>query len=72
MSNWRKTFSWKPIQGYDHKETDPFGTTVYYNADNELHRTDGPAIEYANGYKEYWVNGRELSKEEFEREYGNI
>ena len=24
----------------------------------KLHRIDGPAVEYANGVKEYWVDGR--------------
>jgi hypothetical protein len=29
----------------------------YKNTKGEYHRTDGPAIEWKNGVKEYWVNG---------------
>lgn len=28
-----------------------------YLKDGLLHRSDGPAVEYANGGKEYWVEG---------------
>ena len=34
------------------------GTVVYRNELGEFHREGGPAIEYANGDKEYWVNGK--------------
>ena len=33
------------------------GTRRYYNNADELHRTDGPAVEYSNGVKEWWQNG---------------
>jgi hypothetical protein len=33
-----------------------------YYLDGELHREDGPAIEWASGTKEWWVNG-ELHRE---------
>ena len=36
---------------------DDFGTRRYYNAAGELHRVGGPAVEYANGSKEWWYNG---------------
>ena len=37
--------------------TEWFGTR-YYNSAHQLHRDGGlPAVEYADGYKEYWVNG---------------
>lgn len=29
----------------------------FWEKNGLLHREDGPAIEYANGGKEYWVNG---------------
>lgn len=32
------------------------GTRWYYNAAEQLHRTDGPAVEYSNGDKEWWQN----------------
>lgn len=30
---------------------------MHYNKAEQLHRTDGPAIEYLNGHKEWFVNG---------------
>jgi hypothetical protein len=30
-----------------------------------LHREDGPAIEYTNGGKEWWINGKEITEQEF-------
>jgi len=38
--------------------------------ENDLHRLDGPAIEYNNGNKEYYVNGQYVpvkSQKEFEK-----
>ena len=32
--------------------------TVWLNLEGKLHRTDGPAIEYADGYKEWWINDK--------------
>jgi hypothetical protein len=31
---------------------------VWVNSEWELHREDGPAIEYVDGSKEWWVNGK--------------
>ena len=31
---------------------------TFWLAGGQLHREDGPAIEYANGYHEYWVRGQ--------------
>jgi hypothetical protein len=31
------------------------------------HRDDGPAIEYADGRKEYWLNDERVTPEEFLR-----
>jgi hypothetical protein len=28
------------------------------NTDKKLHREDGPAVEYANGQKEWWIDGQ--------------
>ena len=36
---------------------DEHGCSRYYNAANQLHRLDGPAVEYVNGHKEWWQNG---------------
>jgi hypothetical protein len=40
------------------KETDSYGNTWYYNDLNQYHREDGPAIEYANGTKSWFLNGQ--------------
>ena len=34
------------------------GTRRYYNRSGQLHRTDGPAIEDADGSAEWYQNGR--------------
>ena len=39
-------------------EVDVFGTRKYHNSAGYLHRTDGPAIEYVDGHKEWWQNGQ--------------
>ena len=39
------------------KEIDQDGTIRYYNENNEFHREDGPAIEFTNGYKEWYKDG---------------
>jgi len=36
--------------------------TEWYNKSNQLHRENGPAIEWANGDKSYYING-ELHRE---------
>jgi hypothetical protein len=43
----------------------------WVNKNGELHRTDGPAIEWADGTKYWYVNGNRLTEEEFNAQYGN-
>jgi hypothetical protein len=38
-------------------KVDQNGTRRYYNSAGRLHRTDGPAVEHANGTKEWCQNG---------------
>jgi len=45
------------------KETDSNGTICYYNDLNQLHREDGPAVEYANGTK-FWYRNDQLHRED--------
>ena len=45
---------------------DALGTVRWYK-DGQLHREDGPAIEYASGKKEWWVNGVEYTEELFNK-----
>ena len=35
----------------------------FYN--NQRHRTDGPAIIWTNGVKEWWIGGKQLTEDEF-------
>lgn len=40
-------------------EVDPqTGARRYYNAAGQLHREDGPAVEFSNGNREWWQNGQ--------------
>ena len=45
------------MKNYDKKEIDNDGT-IEYTLNGQLHRTDGPAIEYANGDKYWYINGQ--------------
>ena len=38
-------------------EVDIYGTRCYFNNANQLHRTDGPAIEHADGSKSWFQYG---------------
>ena len=41
-------------------------TLIYRRYINvNLHREDGPAIEWSDGSKKWYLNGQELSEEEF-------
>ena len=40
------------------KRIDKYGTIRYYNDEEQLHREDGPAFEYSNGYKAWYLNGK--------------
>ena len=43
---------------YDIRE-DSYGAIQYYKpGTKELHRTDGPAVEYTDGSEEWYVNGK--------------
>ena len=33
------------------------GSKRWYNDQGQFHRTDGPALIYADGYQSYWING---------------
>jgi hypothetical protein len=32
--------------------------TIYENEFEELHRLDGPAVQFGSGHKEWWINGK--------------
>ena len=46
-------------------EVDKFGTWGYYNSAGELHRDDGPAVEWADGNEFWYINGWLMSEAEF-------
>jgi hypothetical protein len=50
-----------------------FGSKFYYKdkAMNIRHREDGPALEYADGDKEWWLNGRRHREDGAAIEYAN-
>jgi len=50
---------------------DEYGTKWYYNEQGQLHRTDGPAVEYANGDKSWWVNDQRHRTDGPAVEYAN-
>ena len=39
-------------------ETNENGTIIYRNADGDFHNPHGPAIVWADGHKEHWLNGK--------------
>ena len=42
----------------------PAGSRYWFDG-QELHRTDGPAVEHSSGMKLFYLNGRELSFEDW-------
>ena len=40
------------------REVDQEGTVRYHNSNNLLHREDGPAVEYSNGDRVWYLGGR--------------
>lgn len=45
-------------------EVDKSGNVRYY-LDGLLHREDGPAVKYDNGFKSYYLNNIRMSEEKF-------
>ena len=46
-------------------EVDIYGNRWYYNPANQLHRTDGPAVEGCDGHREWRLNGVELAEQQY-------
>jgi len=60
------TYKWKDKNGNVRKQT--FNDCKYYYGSNgKRHREDGPAIEYNNGDREYYLDGIKYSEEEYEK-----
>lgn len=41
--------------------------TVYRNDENQFHRLDGPAIEWIDGTKFWYINGKYYTEQEFQQ-----
>lgn len=41
---------------------DTFGNRLWVNKQGERHRIYGPAVEFANGKKEWWVEDKSITK----------
>jgi len=46
------------MENYAYKEVDQYGTVSYVNSKGQYHRLDGPACEWVNGDKVWWVNDK--------------
>lgn len=40
----------------------------YWYQNGERHREDGPAIEYADGDREWWIEGKAFTEEQFNKQ----
>ena len=47
------------------KEINTSGTIIYFNEQEQYHREDGPAIDYTNGDKYYYLMGKEYFYEDW-------
>lgn len=56
--------------GYSFFKTTKNGTKLWYK-NCQLHREDGPAIEWHDGDKDWFINGVQLSEEEFNQWLAN-
>jgi len=43
-------------------ETDENSTVTYRNANGKLHNSNGAAVVYSDGDKEYYINGKKLTR----------
>jgi len=46
------------LDRYDYPETDSNGSKIWKNKEGQVHRTDGPAIIYADGTQVYYIEGQ--------------
>lgn len=68
-----KDFVYYLVNGMYHREDNraaifyPTGTCYWYKH-GQIHRENGPAIQFANGDQRWYKNGKELTEEEFNKE----
>ena len=61
---------WFDYKGYLHHRRAPAfdnGTIKLYFVHGVRHSLTGPAYEHANGHKEWWIEGKQYSEEEFNK-----
>jgi hypothetical protein len=46
--------------------------TIRWSQNGNHHRVDGPAIEWHNGYKEWYIKGEKYTEEEFNKEMNPV
>ena len=44
---------------------DSNGTKYWFNKQGQRHREDGPAVVWSDGCKEWWLNGKQYTEEEY-------
>lgn len=58
-------------EGKHHRKNGPAiiwnNGTKFWFLHGKRHREDGPAKEWSSGRKEYWINGKKLTKEKFKK-----
>jgi hypothetical protein len=59
------------IANASHVVTSPDGTRKWYVGD-QLHRDDGPAVEWPDGISEWYLNGNEVAQEDVLRNAPSI
>jgi hypothetical protein len=62
---------WKPHKQRVETRVDEFGTKWTF-LDGKYHCEDGPAVEYPNGTKSWYLNGKKLSFEDYIQELRNL
>ena len=55
----------KKIQMFVKSRIEGYGNKCYYNDKGQLHREDGPAVEYTNGDRSFYIHGQIYSRKLF-------
>jgi hypothetical protein len=57
------------MENYTKREVDFKGNVFYFNSKGHWHRTDGPAVEWISGTKEWFIDGKRHRKDGPAAEY---
>ena len=50
---------------YFHYDLEFYHLRYWLDEDGLLHREDGPAVEWNDGYKAWWLNGKHITEKEY-------